>query len=337
MRIVLSLIVLVVLAVLARLCIFTVDRSEYVYVTLAGKHVATYDGATEAGPYLRWPAPIQSIERLDRRLQQFDLPGTEQLTRDAGGQTIDRTLMVQGYVCWRIADAGSVDRFIRTVGTPDRAQAILSQQISSQLSAEIGKMRMEEFVSDSPGQVDAGMAQLRERLLAQFRHQPNEESPDDYGIEVVDIRLRRYNYPEEVRPDINARIVSERNKKKAEYESEATVKVGKINADADRTVKQIDAEAEADAKRIMSRADAEADRIRNEAFSKDPQFYVFLKKLEEYGNILGNNRTVLLLSSHRELFDLLFTPPHVKAPSEKTVQPEANSKAHAATVRKGHD
>ena len=63
----------------------------------------------------------------------------------------------------------------------------------------------------------------------------------------------------------------------------------------------------------MGEADAEADRIRNEAFSKDVEFYVFLKKLQEYQNILGNNRTVLLLSSHRELFDLLFGPPPLKA------------------------
>lgn len=307
MRIFLGIAALAVLALLARLCVFTVDRSEYVYLTLAGKPIATYDGATQAGLYVRWPAPIQSIERLDRRLQVFDLPATEQLTRDAVGQTIDRTLTVEGYVCWRIADATGVDRFIRTVGTPDRARQLLSQQISSQLSAEIGKMRLDEFVSDSPGQVDRGMADLRQRLLGELG-----SAQGDYGIEVVDIRLRRYNYPEEVRPDINARIVSERNKKKAEYESEATVKVGKINADADRTVKQIDAEAQAEAKRIMSRADAEADRIRNEAFSKDTEFYVFLKKLEEYGNILGNNRTVLLLSSHRELFDLLFSPPTLK-------------------------
>ncbi len=312
MRVFLYIVALFLLAVLARLCTFTVDRSEYVYVTLAGKHVATYDGVRDAGLYFRWPAPVQSIERLDRRLQVFDLPTTEQLTRDAGGQTIDRTLTVEGYVCWRIADADGVDRFIRTVGDAQHAQVILSQQISSLLSADIGKMHMDEFASDSPGQVDQGMASLRARILHQLEPQPGETAPADYGISVVDVRLRRYNYPEEVRPDINARIVSERNRKKAEYESEATVKVGKINADADREVKRIDAEAEAEARGIMSRADAEADRIRTEAFRKDPQFYVFLKKLEEYATILGNNRTTLLLSSHRELFDLLFSPPRAK-------------------------
>jgi len=334
MRMIICIVAVAGVLVLARLCLFTVDRSEYVYVTLAGKHTVTYDGAADAGLYWRWPAPVQSIERLDRRLQEFDLPATEQLTRDAGGQTIDRTLTVEGYVCWRIADAAAVDQFIRTVGTPERARTILTQRISSQLSAEIGKMRMDEFVSEQPGQVDRSMGDLRRRLLSQFRRRTDGESGDDYGIEIVDIRLRRYNYPEQVRPDINARIVSERNKKKADYESEATVKVGRINADADRRVKQIDAEADAEARRIMSQADAEADSIRGEAFRKDADFYVFLKKLEGYANILGNNRTVLLLSSHRELFDLLFSPPRIKAPGNMAT-PGTSPKAPSATVQGG--
>ena len=302
-------------AILAGLCVFTVDRAEYVYVTQFGRPVATYDGATQAGLRFRWPWPVQSVQHLDRRLEVLDLPPTEQLTRDAGGQTIDRTLTVEGYVCWRIADAEGVDRFIRTVGTMDRARALLSQQISSQLSAEIGKMEITQFLSDQPGQVDQGMTTLRQHLLGQLQNPSAADAPslqgtrDDYGIEIVDIRLRRYNYPVEVRPAIAQRIISEREKKKAEYESEATVKVGKIMEDNEREVRRLRAEADAQEKQIKGEADAEADRIRNQAFSQDTEFYVFLKKLQEYESILGNNRTVLLLSSHRELFDLLFAPP----------------------------
>src|SRR5207245_673034 len=112
----------------------------------------------------------------------------------------------------------------------------------------------------------------------------------------------------------------EREKKKAEYESEATIKVGKIMEDNEREVRQIKAEAEAREKQIKGQADAEADRIRNQAFSKDMDFYVFLKKLQEYESILGNNRTVLLLSTHRELFDLLFTPPAPLSSSASTAK-----------------
>src|SRR5438874_12374961 len=90
----------VLLVVLARLALFTVDRTEFVYRTQFGRHVATYDGAddAQAGLHLKWPWPIESVQRLDRRLQYFDLPGAELLTRDMKRNTIDKTLTVDDYV-----------------------------------------------------------------------------------------------------------------------------------------------------------------------------------------------------------------------------------------------
>src|SRR5271165_3379105 len=89
--------------------LFTVDRAEFVYLTQFGKHVGTYDGRTEAGLHVKWPWPIQSVLRLDNRLQFFDLREVELLTHDQKGKTIDKTLMISAYVCWRIAgkDEGS--------------------------------------------------------------------------------------------------------------------------------------------------------------------------------------------------------------------------------------
>src|SRR5262249_27211160 len=117
MRKVLLIVVIVFFGLVVYLSLFTVDRSEYVYLTQFGRHVATYDGASdsEAGLHLKWPWPIQSVQRIDRRLQYFDLPGAELLTHDPKGKTIDKTLTVDAYICWRIADRGGVDRFIRTV------------------------------------------------------------------------------------------------------------------------------------------------------------------------------------------------------------------------------
>src|SRR5437016_10694961 len=86
--------------------LFTVDRAEYVYVTRFGRHIATYDGQSddEAGLHVKWPWPVESVQRLDHRLQYFDLPGAELLTHDAKGKTIDKTLTIDAYVCWRIDD-----------------------------------------------------------------------------------------------------------------------------------------------------------------------------------------------------------------------------------------
>src|SRR3954469_14093872 len=86
-------------------CLFTVDQAEYAYVTQFGRPVATLDGATDAGLHVKLPWPVQSVLRLDRRVQLFDLPPAELLTHDPQGRTIDRTLTVEAYVAWRVAGA----------------------------------------------------------------------------------------------------------------------------------------------------------------------------------------------------------------------------------------
>jgi membrane protease subunit HflC len=152
------------------------------------------------------------------------------------------------------------------------------------------------------------MDRLRRQLLDNLR----EQAKKDYGIELVDIRLRRTSYPQAVRQAIFDRIISERNKKVADYQSEGTQLAENIKNEARRDAKNIETEAQARAQKLKGEADAEADRIRNAAHSQDPEFYAFLKKLEEYQKILGDSKTVLLLSSHRNLFDLLFGPPSPK-------------------------
>jgi modulator of FtsH protease HflC len=304
--------VIAVAAVGARLALFTVDRSEFVYLTQFGRHVRTLDGANdeEAGLHVKWPWPVQSVQRLDRRLQYFDLPGAELLTRDAKGNTIDKTLTIDAYVCWRIDEQpGGVDRFIRSVGTPEGARSILGQRINSELGAAVGKLELDDLVSTEPNKVDAKREALRKQLLDGGAAPLREMARRDYGIDVVDVRLRRTNHPAAVQQAIFARIVSERNKKVADYRSEGERQAADIKSQSDRRVAELKSAAEADAIRLRGQADAEADRIRNEAAAKDPQFYAFLRKLEEYQRILGDNKTMLLLSTHRELFDTLFQPP----------------------------
>src|SRR5436190_2913180 len=113
MRIAIITIVLLLLIALSASAVYTVDRAEYVYVTQFGQHRATFDGAIDGGLHVKLPWPVQSVQRLDSRLQTFDLPETELLTHDATGQTIDKTITVVAYVCWRISDKESVDWFIR--------------------------------------------------------------------------------------------------------------------------------------------------------------------------------------------------------------------------------
>jgi membrane protease subunit HflC len=330
----LFLIALLVLAGVAlRLSAYTVDAAEYGYVTLLGAHVATYDGAAQAsgaGLHLGWPWPVQSVQRLDRRLQQFDLPATELLTHDPEGKTIDKMLLVEAYVCWKIADRDAVDLFVRRIGTVERASAILEPRIRSELGAAIGKMKMDDLVSTQTiagtgnTHVDRTIAGLHARLMQTLK-QPVR---DEYGIELVDVRLRRFSHPAQVRDSIFERIRSERMTKVTEHDSEGQRRASEIVTKAEETAKNQLAEAHAKEVRIKGEADADAMRIRNEAHRQDPEFYAFLKKMEKLQAILGDNKTVLLLSTNRPLFESLFQPPRPQGEPKK-VEPADKSKKEA--------
>jgi membrane protease subunit HflC len=293
-------------------CLYTVDQAEYAYVTQFGRPVAVLDGANDAGLHAKLPWPIQTVQRLDRRVQLFDLPPAELLTHDPQGRTVDRTLTVEAYVCWRIDGGAGVDRFVRTVGTPEQARAILGQRVSGRLGAAIGTLPLEEVVSvTDPAGVTARSERLRQKLVG-----PAGEDGDlrylarqAYGIEVVDVRIRRFNYPAAVRPEIAKRIISERLRKAAEYQGEGTRRAAEIASAAARDAAVIEADARAAAQRTLDRATVEADRLRNDAQALDPEFYAFLQKLKTYQRVLNDSRDVLLLSAKHELFDLLLKPP----------------------------
>src|SRR5438552_2171929 len=129
MRTFFIIVLVLVLVIVTRLSLYSVDAAEYAYVTQLGRHVATFDGADSEGAGLHGGWPWQSVTRFDRRLQHFDLPATELLTHDPEGKTIDKTLTVEAFVCWRIKDAEAVDRFYRRMGTAEQARTILGQRI----------------------------------------------------------------------------------------------------------------------------------------------------------------------------------------------------------------
>src|SRR5690349_11131886 len=227
MRWFLVVLVLFVAALVGWWSVYTVDRGEFVYVTQFGRPVRVQDGLTEGGLYAKLPWPVQSVQRLDRRLQSFDLPEAELLTHDPEGKTIDKTLTVVAYVCWRIADRDSVDLFIRRIGTPERARTILGERVRGQLGALIGQLRMDDLISIDPERVDHSLAELRRRLLTEAGRERAGDSPaaslqerarDEYGIDLVDIRLRRTGHPLAVQSAIFDRIRSERQKKVTDYQ-----------------------------------------------------------------------------------------------------------------------
>jgi membrane protease subunit HflC len=312
------LILVVILCVWSLSCLYTVDQADYAYVTQFGRPIATLDGATDAGLHCKLPWPIQSVQRIDCRVQLFDLPPAELLTHDPQGRTIDRTLTVEAYVVWRIDGSAGVDRFLRTVGTAEQARAILGQRVSGRLGAAVGTLPLEELVSvTDPAGVAARSEQLRERLVGPAGGDGDlrELAKQSYGIDVVDVRVRRFNYPAAVRPEIARRIISERLRKAAEYQGEGTRRAAEITSAAARDAAVMESDARAAAQRVLDHATVEADRLRNDAQSLDPEFYSFLQKIKTYQRVLNDTRDVLLLSAKHELFDLLLKPPTATGPN----------------------
>src|SRR5262249_13844068 len=142
----------IVILILGRMSLYSVDATEYAYVTQLGQHLATHDGGAGEGPGLHvgWPWPIQSVTRPDRRLHFSARPGPPLLTHDPKSKTIGVGVIVETYVCWRIANADAVDRFIKSMGTVEQARTILGDRINSRLGAAIGDMKMEDLISTRP-------------------------------------------------------------------------------------------------------------------------------------------------------------------------------------------
>ena len=276
-------IALIALIAIAR-SVVIVDQAEVVYVTEFGRSVRLIDQ-----PGLWWKWPYQSRRSFDKRLQLDSPPPREMLTGDK------KNLEVSWYAVWKIAD---VERFLRALRTLPDASARLEDMAASVLAAELGQHELSTLVrvDQSASALDAMMSEVKGRIA--------EQAGKEYGVEVVDVRLRRLNYPEEVRSAVFDQIRSERAKVAAKNRAEGESKARTIRSAADlERAKQV-AQAEADAARILGEGEAEATRLANAAHAADPSFYQFLKTLETYREAL-DRKTTLILSAESDFLRLL--------------------------------
>jgi membrane protease subunit HflC len=292
---------------------YTVDQTEFAAVNRLGEPIVTHDGGSDAGLHFKAPWPIDSVRRIDRRLQVFDLPSLESMTRDRETNQVDKTITVDAFVCWRIPDSASADKFLRKVGTIEQAQRLLSPRLTGRLAAVISSLPLDDLIKVRPPlEAEKQMLALKKQILEP--NQANESSvpealKEEYGIELVEMRIRRIGFPEAVRASIAERIRSERQSKVAAYQAEATIEYRRIVNEAERKAAETLTQAKAEKTKIEGQADAEADALRNKAHAQDPEFYSFLQKLAAYKAMLSETRDTLLISGNHELFDLLLNPP----------------------------
>jgi membrane protease subunit HflC len=277
-------VVVVAALVLFYLVFFSVRETEFVLVTQFGRPVRT---VIEAGLNAKWP--FQTAIYFDRRLRTYNPRPSEFLTRDK------KNVVIENYVVWKIQDP---DRFVQTVGDAIAAEMRLHDIIWSGLSAALGTRDLDSIVGTDPEKVQT--AAMLDNLTALTDHTALEQ----YGINVVDVRIKRLNLPEQNKQSVYARMRAERERIARQYRAEGEEQALSIRADADRQKEEILSLAYKQAENIKGQGDAESTRIYGQAYSKNPGFYKLLRTLESYKKVL-DDKTTAILSSDSELLKVL--------------------------------
>lgn len=271
-------IILVAALLFLTLIVYKVDVTEYAVVTQFGNPVATVD---QPGLKVKFPDPIESVQRLDKRIQVYQTESIELLTLDKKSVSIDY------YGTWKIVDPVL---YLKTVKDKIGAEARLLDVFSSSLGVQMGKYNLDQLVNVDPEKLKLDSMLVDTVAYARERAQ-------EYGIEVVDAQIRVLNFPEANKQSVYDRMMAEREQMAQKYRSEGSEAAAKIRADADKQQQIILSEAQKQAQQIKGEGDAEAIRIYGKAFQQDPEFYKFIRTLETYEKTIDGNTTLILPST----------------------------------------
>ena len=272
---------------------FVVDESEYAVVLRFGRVVAEID---QPGLKWKWPAPVDQIRRLDRRVLYQQIPRAEFLSSDK------KNVLVTSYLTWRIV---SPRLFLEALGTRQSAEERLSTLVKSSLGAALGNRPFSDYIPDEPDESSAAQpGQNLSRLETQVFDGVSRLATSDYGVEVASFGISRFSFPQQNLRAVFSRMRAERERIASAYRSEGAAEARKILADAERERREILAKAESESEILRGQSEAEAAAIYAEAYATDPDFYAFLRKLETYEKIIDEQTTVIV-PADAELLDLL--------------------------------
>ena len=274
----------VALLVFLWLTFFAVRETQFVLVTQFGKPVRTI---TQAGLHLKWF--FQTANYFDRRLRIYNPRPSEFLSRDK------KNLVIESYVAWKIQDP---KRFVETVGDPVAAEMRLHDIVWSGLAAVLGTHDLDSMVSTSPEKIQA------QQVLDDLTASTDRAALTQYGIQVIDVRIKRLNLPEQNKQSVYARMRAERERIARQYRAEGEEQALRIRADADRQKEEILSVAYKEAEKTKGEGDAESTRIYSQAYSRNPRFYKLLRTLEAYKKIF-DDKTTAILSSDSELLKIM--------------------------------
>ena len=275
-----SIVIFLLAALFAFSTIIIVDETEQIVILQFGKPVRTIK---EAGLNWKLPAPFQTSNSFEKRLLEYDVPPEEILSKDK------KSLNIDNYVRWRIIDPLL---FLQTVKAVPTAKTRLDDIVYSELRQELGTHDMVEIITEN-----------RELIMDKVTVASNEET-SKYGIEVIDVRIRRVDLPRENEASIYARMEAERKRQANKFRSEGEEEAQKIRAATDRDKTVILAAAYKKAQQIRGDGAANALDIYALSFSKSPDFYEFLRTLETYEKVI-DKKTTLVLPGDSKLFKSL--------------------------------
>lgn len=255
--------------IVASWALFTVDQTQQVIILELQKPRRVI---TEPGIHIMVPF-IQNVTYFDKRLLQYDAAPSEAITQDK------KNLIVDNYSRWRIVDPL---KFLTSVRTQPKAQSRLDDIIYSNIRQELGRYTLTQIVSVERAEIMRRVTELSNQQAA------------EYGIEIVDVRIKRADLPDENENAVFGRMKAERHRQAKQYRSEGEEEAQKIRAEAEREKEVILAGAYRDAQILRGTGDAEAAAIYARAYNQDREFFSLVRSLESYKKTLPTNTTILL-------------------------------------------
>jgi membrane protease subunit HflC len=263
--------------------VFVIDEREQAIITQFGAYVRTI---TTPGLHVKVPF-VHILQRFDKRVLATDAAPAEYLT-------LDKKRLVVDYVTrWRINDPLA---FFKTVATLEGVTARIEDIVFSELRRELAS---QDFAPVTSEMREPTMEAVAKGAAARTA---------DFGIELIDVRIKRADLPGEVQQSVFARMVSERGRIAKRYRSEGEEEAAKLRAETDKQREIILAQAYDRSQRLQGEGDAAATAIYANAYEREPQFYAFLRTLESYDTIL-TPETLLVLPGDAAVFRLLLGPP----------------------------
>ena len=270
---------LVVALVVLILSVYTVDQREAAMVFRLGEIVRINK---EPGLYLKMPF-VENVRYFDTRVLTLDAVDPERFITSE-----KKNVLVDYFVKWRVFD---VEKFyVSFSGDERRAANRLAQTVNDGMRAEFGQRTVHDVVS---GERDDVMDSLRKKADADARR---------YGVQVLDVRIKRVDLPTEVSESVYRRMDAERKRVANELRSTGSAEAEKIRADADKQREIIVAEAYRDAQRIKGEGDGKASAIYGAAYGQNPEFYAFYRSMESYRNSFRNKNDLMVVQPNSEFF-----------------------------------